>query len=133
MREHGVIIEGPDPKTFIDPVTPEEIRGAVMGTMTEWWFPMLDDPSWLREHEAGYRSFAVITMCRVLHALEHGTIVSKIVAADWAKQKLGSKWTQSIDHSLATRLGSREFELLGDALELIRYTMERVNGIERKL
>lgn len=34
---------------------------------------------------------AILTMCRVLHTLEHGTIVSKPVAARWAQAKLGGK------------------------------------------
>ena len=88
VREYGVTIEGPDPKTLIDFVTPEDIRGAVMGSLTEWWFPMLDDPSWLRDNEAGYRAYAVITMCRVLHALETGTITSKPKATQWAHDKI---------------------------------------------
>ena len=92
VREYGVVIEGPDPKTLIDFVTPEDIRGAVMGILNEWWFPMLDDPSWLRDQEAGYRSFAVITMCRVLHALETGTITSKPKATQWARAKLDEPW-----------------------------------------
>src|SRR5215216_5188344 len=61
IREQGVIVEGPDPKTLIDFVSPDDIRGAVMGILNEWWFPMLDDPSWLRDHEGAYRAFAVIT------------------------------------------------------------------------
>jgi len=132
IREEGVILAGPDPKSMIDPVNPDDIRNAVTGILKEWWFPMLDEPSWLEKHEVPYHAYAILTMCRALHALEHGTIVSKIAAANWAKHKLGDKWPQIIEHSLATRLGSREFELLDDALELIRYTMERVNVIERK-
>ncbi len=92
VREYGVVIEGPEPKTLIDFVTPEDIRGSIMGVLNEWWFPMLDDPSWLRDHEVGYRSFAVITMCRVLHALETGTITSKPKAAQWARAKLDEPW-----------------------------------------
>ena len=45
VREYGVIVEGPDPKTLINFVSPEDIRAAVMGTLHEWWFPMLDDAS----------------------------------------------------------------------------------------
>ena len=71
VREYGVVVEGPDPKTLIDFVTPDDIRGAVLGVLREWWFPMLDDSSWLREHKIGDHAFAVITMCRVLHALEN--------------------------------------------------------------
>ncbi|HKY53968.1 MAG TPA: aminoglycoside adenylyltransferase domain-containing protein, partial [Anaerolineales bacterium] len=97
VREYGVALEGPDPKTLIDPVSPEDIRSAVTGILNEWWFPMLGDPCWLRDHESGYRAFAVITMCRVLHALEHGTIVSKPKATQWAREKLEDPWKRLID------------------------------------
>ena len=66
VREWGVILAGPNPKELIDPVTPGEIRSAVHGILTEWWFPMLEDPSWLRKHESNYYGYAVITMCRAL-------------------------------------------------------------------
>ena len=48
VREYGVTIEGPDPKTLIDFVSPEKIREAVRGVLREWWFPMLENPAWLR-------------------------------------------------------------------------------------
>lgn len=125
VREHGIIIEGPDPKTLIDFVTREDIRGSIMGVLNEWWFPMLDDPSWLRDHEAGYRSFAVITMCRVLHALEHGTITSKPKATQWARTKLGGPWKQLIDKAVAVANHEEQDVSLDETLGFIRFTMER--------
>lgn len=127
IRECGVTLAGPDPKTLIDVVQPDDIRSAVISALQEWWFPMVDDPSWLKMHEVPYHSYAILTMCRALHAIEYGIIVSKLVAADWAKKELGDKWPLVIDQSLATRMGTREFKLYDDAMELIRYTMKRVN------
>jgi len=132
IRECGLVLAGPDPKSLIDPVSPEQIRRAVMGILQEWWFPMLEDPSWLRAHNSPYHAFAILTTCRSLYALEHGTIVSKPVAARWAQEQLDGKWPQVIERSLATRLGSREFELYEAALELIRYTMESIDIKEKQ-
>jgi hypothetical protein len=117
---------------LIDPVSPDDIRHAVTGTLQEWWFPMLEDPSWLREHNSPYHAYAILTMCRSLHALEHGTIVSKPVAAVWAQSELGGEWHKVIEQSLATRLGAREFNLYNDALELIRFTMGKVSSIAKQ-
>ncbi len=128
IREQGVALAGPDPKSLIEPVSPDDIRHAVRGILQEWWFPMLDDPSWLRNHGAEYHAYAILTMCRSLHALEHGTIVSKPIAAKWVQEELGGRWQQVIAQSLATRLGAREFELYDDALGLIRYTMDKVSS-----
>jgi hypothetical protein len=128
VREYGVIVEGPDPKALIDYVSADDIRGAVMGILHEWWFPMLDDPSWLANHGSEYHAFAILTMCRALHALEHGTIVSKPVAARWAQAILGERWRQVIERSIpAQKPGAAQTNLLKDALELICYTKETIN------
>lgn len=128
VREYGVVIEGPDPKTLIDFVSPDDIRGAVMGVLRDWWFPMLEDPSWLKDNHRGYHSFAILSICRALHALEHGTIVSKPVAARWAKQNLDERWSSVIDLALlAQKPHPSEFDLLHDALALIQHTKEITN------
>ena len=126
IRECGVILEGPAPKTLIDPVSPDDIRGAVMGILDEWWFPMLDNPSWLRDKESGDRAFAVITMCRVLHALVHGTVASKPKAIQWAREKLNAPWTQLIDKAVAVSQHKEMDVSLDEALNIIRFTMEKI-------
>lgn len=127
IREYGVTIAGPAPKTLIDFVSPEEIREAVRGVLREWWFPMLDNPAWLHNNSRGYHSYAILSMCRVLHALEHGTIASKPVAAHWAQQKLGGQWVGIIDLALLARKPiPDEFDLLTPAIELIQYVKDTV-------
>lgn len=127
IRECGIVLEGPDPKTLIDFVTPDDIRGAVLGVLREWWFPMLDNPSWLRDHESGDRAFAVITMCRVLHALDYGTIVSKPKAIQWARNKLDTTWNQLIDKAVAASQHKEQDIPLVEILNFIRFTLEHVN------
>ena len=125
VREYGVAVAGPDPKTLIDFLGPQEIRGAVVDILQDWWFPMLDDPSWLRGHSTEYHAFAILSMCRALHALEHGIIVSKPVAAKWAQEKLGTTWSQVIEQAIAAQqLDSANQSLLDDALEFIRFTKD---------
>lgn len=126
VREVGVVIEGPDPQTLIDFISPDEIRGAVMGTLREWWFPMLTDSTWLRNGESGDRAFAVITMCRVLHALEHGTIVSKPKAIQWTRAKLGEPWKTLIDQAVAVSQHKEEDVFLNEILDFIRFTKEQI-------
>lgn len=129
VRESSVVLAGPDPKTLIEPVSSDDIRGAVSWILHEWWFPMLEDPSWLREHGSEYHAFAVLTMCRALYALEYGTIVSKRTAAKWAQTRLGGRWGQVIERSIpAQKPGDDQADLLDDALELIQYTKVTVNA-----
>ena len=128
VREYGVIVEGPDPKTLIDFVSRDEIRGSVLGILHEWWLPMLEDPSWLREHGNKYQAFAVITMCRVLHALEHGTVVSKPKAIQCARESVGSPWRPLIDKAvLASRQESPD-DFLDETLDFIRFVKRQIKS-----
>jgi len=128
IREQGTVLLGPDPKTLIDPVSPEDIRHAVKGVLQEWWFPMLEDPSWLKNHGSEYHAFAILTMCRALYALEHGTIVSKPMAARWALKELGERWSHVIERSLAQPAGSEDRDLYHESLAFVRFTMSTVRN-----
>ncbi|HKZ82363.1 MAG TPA: aminoglycoside adenylyltransferase domain-containing protein [Anaerolineae bacterium] len=122
LREHGVVLAGPAPHTLIDPVVPDELRQAVLDTLRGWWAPMLDDPA--RLHSPRYQVYAVLTMCRMIYTLRHGTVVSKSVAARWAQDTLGGRWTELIERASAWRNGM-PFDHLSETLDLIRYTLER--------
>jgi hypothetical protein len=130
VREYGVVLAGPDPKTLIDPVAPDELRSAVLGILHEWWFPMLDDATWLRQHGSNYHGYAVITMCRALHALEHGTIVSKPTAIQWARENLDEEWHPLIDQAVASQYGEHS-EFLNETLDFIRFIRHKVFEFEK--
>lgn len=126
IREQGYTLAGPDPKSLIDPVSPEDIRRAVKGVLNGWWFPMLEDAYWLETHGSEYHAFTILSMCRSLHALEHGTIVSKQEAASWGKEELDGRRREVIDRALAVLTGDGENDLFDEAIEFIRFTKERV-------
>ncbi len=126
IREYGAVLAGPDPKTLIDLVSGAEIRQSVLGVLREWWFPMLENPVWLAEHGSEYHAYAVITMCRVLHALQHGTIVSKPVAARWTGETFPA-WNLLIEQALASQPGQGP-GFLNEALALIGFVKERVEA-----
>jgi hypothetical protein len=127
IRECGVILCGPDPKTLIDPVSKDEIRRAVRGILKEWWFPMLENPAWLSKHGSEYHAYAVISLCRALHALRHGIIVSKPVAAKWAQKEFGNQWSALIEKALAAQAGSQA-DFLEESLNFLRFTRELVES-----
>lgn len=128
VREVGIVVEGPDPKTLIDFVSPNEIRASVLGILHEWWFPMLEDSSWLRDHDSGYRAFAVITMCRVLHALEHGAIVSKPKAVAWAQARVDERWKQLISKAAAVSEHQQMEIPLDETLGFIQFIQQKVKS-----
>lgn len=122
LREYGAAICGPSLQASIDPVTPGDLRGAVADVLREWWLPMLDDPSFIRNRE--YEAYATLTMCRALYALDYGDIVSKPVAARWAQQTLEGRWAALIDRALRWPQGLQSSSL-NETLELIGYTIDR--------
>jgi hypothetical protein len=127
LREQGVVVAGPALQTLIDPVQPNDLRRAVLGVLHEWWSPMLHDPAWLRGSE--YQAYAVLTLCRALYTLEHGTVVSKPAAARWVQQALGEPKAALIEQALTWR-HEMPSDILNETLEFIRYTLERARQFE---
>ncbi len=120
LRRQGVSLAGPPPQTLIDPVSPDDIRQAVRSTLRDWWQGHLEDPRRLQSRE--YQAFAVLTMCRALHTLQSGEIVSKPAAADWAKRALAPRWAGLIDRALTFEHDDRVDDV-AETQEFIRYTL----------
>jgi hypothetical protein len=125
IRERGKALVGPDPKTLIDPISPEQIRWAARETLREWWAPQLTDHSRLRSDE--YQAYAVLTMCRALYTLHHADVAPKAVAARWAQQTLGERWAALIARAQAWRHGD-VLDALEETLSLIRHTLQRAGA-----
>jgi len=120
VREHGVIVWGPSPRTLIDPVSPRELREAVCEMLREFWQDQLTEPEWLLQRD--YQAFAVLTMCRALYTLSEGSVVSKPEAAAWACQTLDPKWRPVIERALAWR-HQHEKDDLTEALDFLRFAV----------
>ncbi|MEJ7654161.1 MAG: aminoglycoside adenylyltransferase domain-containing protein, partial [Chloroflexia bacterium] len=75
----------------------------------------------------GYRSYVVLTGCRMLYTLQHGDVATKPDATRWAKRELPDRWTPLIDWATAARLDARsgDMEYLDETLVFIRYVLER--------
>lgn len=127
LRERGLTVVGPEPRLLIDPVSPDDLRWAVTDIMNGWIKGFLDDSSILESR--GYQSFTVLTLCRILHTFKHGTIVTKPVAAEWAKRTLDQKWIPLIERAWIGRQSpgmKTNSEDLEETLEFIRYTLQIV-------
>jgi hypothetical protein len=103
VRERGVTLLGPEPRTLTDPVAPDELRAAVRSRLRDWadWADQPDDPDWLlpRAHKA----YVVETMCRALATLACGQLWSKSRAVAWALAKLPAPWRSTVERSQAWR------------------------------
>lgn len=122
VHEHGVVLAGPPPHTLIDPISPDDLRQALVNLVRVWWAPMLNDPFRLRH--SGYQAYAVLTMCRILYTLRHGTIVSKPTAARWAQQADAKPWSALIERALTWQDAGEKGEV-EETVGLIGYVVER--------
>ncbi|MCC6455814.1 MAG: DUF4111 domain-containing protein [Caldilineaceae bacterium] len=128
LREHGMALAGPDPRTLIDPVDPNEMRRAVIAIPAMWLALAHNGPSWLEWlAERANQAFVVLTLCRLLYTLDVGAVASKPVAAAWAQQRLGQRWAGLIARALGgqqdhSTLPAREVE---ETVALIAFTVEQ--------
>jgi len=114
------VLAGPDPRSLIDPISPDDLRRAARGVLDEWWAPMLQDPSRLRSRE--YQAYAAVTMCRIIVTISQGTVVSKPDAVAVAGRLLGERWSGVLDRALAWPEGPQP-DATGETLDLIRRTL----------
>ncbi|MBN1584612.1 MAG: DUF4111 domain-containing protein [Anaerolineae bacterium] len=92
LREFGMALHGPDPKTLIDPIPTEDLVGAVRHRLDDWveWANDVDDPDW--QLPRSHKAYVVETMCRALYTLTCGTLPGKVQAVAWALETLPEPW-----------------------------------------
>lgn len=131
LREHGIALVGPAPVTIIDPVSPSELREAVVPLLKGWTQKILDDRSQIENR--GYQAYTVLTVCRILYTLENGSLVSKPVAAKWAQKTLDPSWQTLVERA---RIGRHYPKLqtqpddMAATLAFIRFALEQIEHFE---
>jgi predicted nucleotidyltransferase len=126
LRERGITLIGPAPKTLIDPVSPNELRRAMLPTLHGWATQILNNPNEILGR--GYQSYTVLSLCRILYTLQFGDIVSKPKATRWAKETMDEKWNALIDRAWAGRHNPQlaaNTDDINQTLDFIRYALER--------
>jgi RimJ/RimL family protein N-acetyltransferase len=99
LREHGVVLAGPEPKSLVDPVTHAQLRDDVRWAVREW-------VDWLRSQSTLSRrgqGVLALTICRMLQTWESGTVTTKREAGEWALNALDAKWGNLIRAALDDR------------------------------
>src|SRR5512145_2175514 len=126
LRERGIIITGPDPRTLIDRVSPDDLRRGIVEVLPFWFDPIFSNPSEIRKR--GYQSFFVLSLCRMLYTLKYGEIIPKQAAAEWAKDNLDAGWQTLIERALVGRQlpwRDAEPEDIQGTLNMMRYVLEQ--------
>lgn len=120
VREYGVVVCGPEPRTLIDPVSSDDLRAAVCLHLKNFWQKtVVEDIDWLRPRD--YQGYAVLTLCRALYTLHNGELCPKPRAAAWA-QEMYPNWQPIIERSLLWR-SQDEIEDLTETLAFVREAM----------
>jgi len=102
VREQGIILHGPLPRTLIDPIPAASLREEILHVIAGWGREILDNPA--RYANRFYQGFILLNYCRMLHDLRRGYPGSKREGAEWAKSAFNSSWSSPlIDRAWATR------------------------------
>jgi predicted nucleotidyltransferase len=102
LREHGIVLVGPEPRTLIDPVSEAQLRSEAVATSETFarWMPYLAKQGFMSEWT---QSFLVLMFVRILQTLESGRVGSKVEAAEWAIRALDPRWRPLIQQAIAER------------------------------
>lgn len=102
LREHGVVLAGPDPRELVDPVSADDLRSEAAVGVREYadWAP---EPTKAGPMSRWKQPYLVLTFCRLLHTLAEGRVTSKREAGEWAIRELEPEWASLIGRALADR------------------------------
>lgn len=101
LQELGIIVEGPKPQSLFEPVSPDGLRHTILVELNSWMNEILGEPKLLNNRWR--QSFVVLSLCRMLYTLQHGKVISKQAAVQWAKKSLDSRWANLIERAWAER------------------------------
>jgi len=95
LREHGVVLAGPDPAHLVDPVSSPDLRSEALALMPEYaaWARACTEGSGMTRWQQPY---LVLTFCRMLHTANKGMVASKRESAAWALGALAAEWADLI-------------------------------------
>ncbi|MHB1356938.1 MAG: aminoglycoside adenylyltransferase domain-containing protein [Anaerolineae bacterium] len=131
LREQGIVLAGPDPRTLVDPISPADLQQAMLGIMPGWGAQVAQDLEQIRHR--GFQSYVVLTVCRILYTLQHGAIASKTAAARWAQETLDARWLPLLESAWQGRHHQEPEASMADVQAtraFIAYAQERSRQFE---
>jgi hypothetical protein len=122
VRDFGIALIGPPPKTLIPEIDEARVRDASVQDLLKEWEPAIRDHSHLETPHL--RAFAVLSLCRVLYRQETGQFATKRAAAEWAVDRY-PYWRQLVTQAASWQHGEN-FSMPDDIAAFIRYTIREV-------
>jgi len=133
LYERGIVLAGPEPKILIDQVSKDDLRKAMQPILFGWYASFLNQSNPFGSR--GYQSYTVLSLCRILYTIQKGEVVSKVVAAGWAKETLAPRWKPLIQRALIGRQAPDSDpppKDIQETLDLIRYALEYSKQTEKE-
>ena len=100
VREHGVVLAGPNPRSLTDVVTAEQLRAEAQ-TLIELFAKLAVEGDLVKTHLE--QSFTALATARALHTLESGRVNSKAAAVTFAKHKLDPRFAALVEKAWLER------------------------------
>lgn len=102
LRERGVTLAGPDPKSLVAPVSTADLRSDVLAALHDYaeWAPAPTKADGMSQWK---QVFLVLTCCRSLCTLERGEVSSKREGGEWALGALDAEWAGLVRRALDDR------------------------------
>jgi len=125
LREYGVVVSGPDPRSLLGPVHPDELRRASAAIVAGWQARAQGDPDWVAWlQRRSHHTFVALTLCRLLYTLDTGSVASKPAATCWVERTLASRWSELIGRATTEQhaTGEAPDDEIHDTLALLEYT-----------
>jgi hypothetical protein len=111
VLKSGVVLFGPRPESFVPTITPEVLFQALEREVSYLREEISKKPESEWRDVPSYRSYAVLTLCRILYSFRKGTIVSKQRAARWAMKHLPEEWAEIIRQTMKTDVAGRSADI----------------------
>ena len=127
LREYGVALVGPDPKSLVTPIGIEDVRKVSSNDLHNRWKKKLDSGKvFVNEHWSVdlLKAYSVLTMCRKLYRAKNDGSDSKRISSKWAKENY-PEWKELIEKAENWHEGER-MDADDEILDMIRFTLEEV-------
>lgn len=89
-REHGIVLAGPPAAELMDPISPEQLSIDARHTLAIWDDDLRQRPDQFADVLAQQQH--VLGLCRLLHRIQHGRILSKVAAARSVMASGDDRW-----------------------------------------
>jgi hypothetical protein len=129
LREHGIVVSGPDPRSLLAPVHPDGLRQVSVAIVKRWQAQAHSEQEWIAWlKEPANLTFVVLTLCRLLYTLDTGAVASKPAAARWVERTRAARWSKLIGRATTeppTNAADVPEDAVNDILALLKYTGEQ--------